>query len=54
MRKIAHDNDPALAKKQAERLGGLLWEIRDDLKFNLPDQAKAVQMALEGDPVQAC
>jgi microcystin degradation protein MlrC len=45
---VITDNDPALAKREAERLGALLWGIRDHLKFDLPDPSKAVRMALEG------
>jgi microcystin degradation protein MlrC len=45
---VITDHDPALAKREAERLGALLWGIRDQLKFDLPDPAKAVRMAMEG------
>src|SRR5580700_11333073 len=45
---VITDNDPALAKREADRLGALLWGIRDQLKFDLPDPAKAVRMAMEG------
>jgi microcystin degradation protein MlrC len=45
---VITDNDPALAKREAERLGALLWGIRDQLHFDLPDPAKAVRMAMEG------
>src|SRR6266853_1296341 len=45
---VITDNDPALAKREAERLGALLWGIRDQLIFDLPDPAKAVRMAMEG------
>jgi len=44
---VITDNDMALAKKEAERLAALLWGIRDDLKFDLPDAAGAVRMAKE-------
>jgi len=44
---VITDNDPALAKREAERLGAMLWGIRDQLKFDLPDPAKAVRMAME-------
>ena len=45
---VITNNDAALAKREAERLGALLWGIRDQLKFDLPDPAKAVRMAMEG------
>ncbi len=45
---VITDNDPALAKREAERLGALLWGIRDQLKFDLPDPGRAVRMAMEG------
>jgi microcystin degradation protein MlrC len=44
---VITDNDPALAKREANRLASLLWGIRDELKFDLPDPAKAVRMAME-------
>ena len=44
---VITDNDPALAKREAERLGALLWGIRDQLKFDLPDSRRAVRMAIE-------
>ena len=43
---VITDNDPALAKSEAERLAAMLWELRDKLKFDLPDPAKAVSMAM--------
>jgi microcystin degradation protein MlrC len=45
---VITDNDPALAKREAERLTGLLWGIRDQLKFDLPDAAAAVKQAMTG------
>ncbi len=42
---VITDNDPALAKREAERLSGMLWALRDKLKFELPEPAKAVSMA---------
>src|SRR5882724_733019 len=44
---VITDNDPSLARREAERLGAMLWGIRDQLKFDLPDVAKAVRMAME-------
>ena len=43
---VITDNDPALAKNEAERLAAMLWALRDKLKFDLPDPAKAVSMAM--------
>jgi microcystin degradation protein MlrC len=43
---VITDNDPALAKSEAERLAAMLWALRDKLKFDLPDPAKAVSMAM--------
>ena len=43
---VITDNDPVLAKSEAERLAAMLWELRDKLKFDLPDPAKAVSMAM--------
>ena len=44
---VITNNDPALAKREAERLGAMLWGIRDQMGFDLPDPAKAVRMAME-------
>jgi len=43
---VITDNDPALAKNEAERLSAKLWELRDKLQFDLPEPAKAVEMAM--------
>ncbi|HEU0004541.1 MAG TPA: M81 family metallopeptidase, partial [Terriglobia bacterium] len=43
---VITDNDPALAKSEAERLAAMLWALRDNLKFDLPEPAKAVSMAM--------
>jgi len=43
---VITDNDPALAKREAERLSAMLWALRDKLKFDLPEPAKAVSMAM--------
>jgi microcystin degradation protein MlrC len=50
---VVTDNDPALARREAERLSGMLWATRDRLKLNLPDAAAAVReaMAAEKFPV---
>ena len=44
---VITDNDPALAKREAGRLADLLWGIRGQLKFELPDPARAVRMAMD-------
>jgi microcystin degradation protein MlrC len=44
---VITDNDPALARREAERLAAMLWGIRDQLKFDLPDPARAVRMAMQ-------
>ncbi len=44
---VITDNDPALARREADRIGEMLWGIRDQLKFNLPDPAQAVRMAMD-------
>ncbi len=46
---VVTDNDPALAKREAERLGNLLWNLRDQLQFAAPTAAEAVRMALAND-----
>jgi microcystin degradation protein MlrC len=46
---VVADNDLALARSEADRLGNLLWEARDQLVARLPDAATAVARALQAD-----
>ncbi len=43
---VVTNNDPDLARREADRLGEMLWATRDRLKLNLPDPAAAVKMAM--------
>ena len=43
---VVTDNDPALAKREAERLGGLLWGLRGELQLKAPAPAEAVRLAM--------
>jgi microcystin degradation protein MlrC len=42
---VVTDNDPELARREAQRLSDLLWNSRDQLGFDLPDAASAVTQA---------
>ena len=44
---VVTDNDPDLAKREAERLSNMLWELRDKLVFKRPDAASAVTEAMK-------
>lgn len=46
---VVTDNDPELAKREAQRLSDMLWAQRDKFVFNPPDTAKGVKMAMESD-----
>ncbi len=46
---VVADNDLALAQKEAQRLGGALWEARERLAARLPDAAAAVGQALRAE-----
>lgn len=46
---VVTDNDPALAEREAQRLSNMLWDIRDQLEFKVPDPATAVRDAIAGD-----
>jgi microcystin degradation protein MlrC len=46
---VVTDNDPALAKREAERLSGMLWAIRDKLELKLPTPGGAVKAAMSSD-----
>ena len=48
---VVTDGDAALARKEADELGNLLWEGRERLSFSLPDAATAVSQALRADRV---
>jgi microcystin degradation protein MlrC len=43
---VVTDNDPALARSEAQRLSEMLWNSRDQLQFQLPDAAEAVRRAM--------
>lgn len=43
---VVTDNDPELARKEAQRLADMLWSTRDRMKFDLPDAASAVRAAM--------
>jgi microcystin degradation protein MlrC len=46
---VVADSDEALAQREAERLGDLLWQRRELLVKSLPDAASAVAQALRAD-----
>ncbi len=46
---VVTDNDPALARREADRLGEMLWATRDRLVLRLPDPAAAVREAAASD-----
>jgi microcystin degradation protein MlrC len=46
---VVTDNDPELAKREAQRLSDMLWNTRDKLKLNLPDARRAVGEAIASD-----
>lgn len=50
---VVTDNDPELAKKEAQRLSDMLWNTRNETILNNPKPAEAVKMAMEheGRPV---
>lgn len=44
---VITDDDPELARREADRLGAMLWATRDQLVLDLPGPAEAVRMAKE-------
>ncbi len=42
---VVTDNDPELARREADRLSDLLWATREQLTLGLPDAAEAVRQA---------
>jgi len=43
---VVTDNDPELARREAQRLADMLWSVRDQFEFNPPDTAESVRMAM--------
>ena len=46
---VVTDNDLELAEREAKRLGDMLWAMRDQLEFKVPDVATAVRNAIASD-----
>jgi microcystin degradation protein MlrC len=46
---VVSDGDPALARREADRLAGRLWDARERLVADLPDAARAVAQALQAE-----
>jgi len=46
---VVTDNDPELAKREADRLSAMLWATRDRIRLSLPDAAAAVKQAATSD-----
>ncbi len=46
---VVTDNDPELAKREADRLSAMLWATREKIKLNLPDAAAAGKQAASSD-----
>ncbi len=46
---VVTDNDPALAKREAERLAGMMWDLREQLALKVPTPAQAVRDAMRAE-----
>jgi microcystin degradation protein MlrC len=46
---VVTDNDPARARREADRLGQALWDARERLAARLPDATEAVSRALKAE-----
>ncbi|MBI1789768.1 MAG: M81 family metallopeptidase [Acidobacteria bacterium] len=46
---VVTDNDPDLARREAQRLSDMLWATRDRLVLKLPEPAEAVRQAIASD-----
>lgn len=46
---VVTDNDPALARREADKLAAMLWDKRDVLTLKLPAPAAAVASAMKAD-----
>lgn len=43
---VVTNNDQSLAKREAERLGAMLWDLRGELQLKAPKPAEAVRLAM--------
>ena len=43
---VVTDNDPGLARREADRISNLLWSDRESMRLNLPDPPEAVRRAM--------
>jgi microcystin degradation protein MlrC len=43
---VVTDNDPELARREADRIAGMLWSARERMRLELPDAAAAVGRAM--------
>ncbi|MBK5291670.1 MAG: M81 family metallopeptidase [Acidobacteriia bacterium] len=43
---VATNNDQALADREAKRIADMIWNVRDQLKLNIPSPAQAVKSAM--------
>jgi microcystin degradation protein MlrC len=43
---VVTDNAPELARREADRLSGMLWDLREKLVMKAPGPAEAVKMAI--------
>jgi microcystin degradation protein MlrC len=46
---VVADGDEELAMREAQRLAGMMWEKRAEIRLDLPDAASAVAAAIESD-----
>lgn len=46
---VVTDNDPELARREAQRLADKIWDLRDEFELDLPDASTAVRQAVESD-----
>jgi microcystin degradation protein MlrC len=46
---VVTDNDEELAKREAQKLAGMMWDKRAEIGLDLPDAASAVAAAIESD-----
>ena len=47
---VVTDGEQELARREARRLAGLMWDHRHEMRIELPDAAEGVRQAIEADP----
>ena len=51
---VVSDGDQERAQAEAEKIGAAMWDIREQLRLDVPDPAAAVKLAIESEQTPVC